>query len=107
MDRRRNERFEVDQEVSVTLLGDRELTMPGKLVNLSGRGLGLEVREPLAAGSAVKIDSGDNLFVGEVVYCKPSGARFQAGIELQEAIRNVSGLRELMEQLFAGVGEGR
>lgn len=104
MERRNQARFQIDQDVEITLLGDRPRSLPGKLVNLSGRGLGLRVRDALPLGGAVKIEADDNLYVGEVVYCRPASPGFEVGIALEQALYNLTQLRALNDQLL-GVAE--
>jgi hypothetical protein len=61
-------------------------------MDLSGRGMRLLGRFPLAAGSAVKVEAADCLVLGEVCYSHASSAGWESGLELHHSL---TGLREL------------
>jgi hypothetical protein len=98
MSLRREPRFQIDQPVDVTVFGTPDLHLPAHIRNASGRGLGLEVAEPLATGTALKIVLEDAILLGEVIYCRREGDTWQAGIELEHAL---SGLADLASALDA------
>jgi PilZ domain len=106
MDSRQEPRFEIDQQISVILLGDSETVIPAKIVNLSGRGMGLECGLALPPGGAVKIELADTLLLGEVVYCRWRGGGYQVGIALEQVLYHTRGLTALAERLL-GVESGQ
>jgi hypothetical protein len=92
MNQRRELRFPVDQPVEVVVLGPSDVHFPCRVRNASGRGIGLEVPEPLATGMALRINLVDTILLGEVIYCRAQDGGWYAGVELEHAIY---GLAEL------------
>lgn len=100
MESRQHPRFEVDQEVTVTLLGALEITFRGVVVNASGKGLCLRSSQQLAPGAAVKIELTDMLVLGEVVYCRRQGEDHCMGITLDQALDHTRDLAVLAARLL-------
>jgi hypothetical protein len=84
--------------VAITLFGEPEIRLSGRIRNLSGRGIGLEVEGPVATGTALKVELDDALLLGEVIYCRPDGSSFYVGVELEHS---VCGLAELSHMVNA------
>jgi hypothetical protein len=99
MDSRQEPRFEADQEVAVTLLGDVETVFSAKVINFSGRGMCLLSNQAIPSGSALKIELPDTMLLGEVIYSRPQGGGHQAGIELEHALYRTRDLAVLAERL--------
>ena len=106
MDSRQEPRFEIDQEISVTLLGESEVVIPARIVNFSAKGIGLISSHPLPPGGALKIELADTLILGEVIYCRSDGSRYHAGIIMDQALYNTRGLAAFAERLL-GVPSGQ
>jgi hypothetical protein len=102
MESRQEARFEVDQEITVTLLGEVESTFAGKIVNVSGRGMCFLSSQELSAGAAIKIELSDTMVLGEVIYCRRQEAHYQAGIALEQALYHTQDLAVLAERLLGG-----
>lgn len=100
MERRAAVRVDMDRPASLTVLDDSDAAaIPGRIVNASGAGLGLDLEAPVAPGAAARVDCGESLFLGEVKYCRAQGAGFQAGVRVDHAIYGLASLaRELMEE---------
>jgi hypothetical protein len=98
MNQRLEPRFEVAQEVRITLFGEPDIRLTARIRNLSPRGVGLEMQGPVAAGSALKFELDDTLLLGEVIYCRDDGDSFYVGVELEHAL---FGLGELADTLRA------
>jgi hypothetical protein len=92
MKERRDPRFEANQSVWITLFGDPDIQLPARVKNVSGRGLGLELDGPVAAGSALKLELDDTLILGEVIYCRRNESAYYIGVEIEQAL---AGLAEL------------
>src|SRR5689334_10025216 len=92
MDQRRELRFQVNQNVRVTVLEPARAGIDGKIRNASGRGIGVELPERLAPGTAVKLDLDDSFLLGEVIYCRADGESWYAGIELEHALFGLAAL---------------
>ena len=74
------------------MFGETDIRIPARIRNISGRGIGLELEGPVAAGTAVKIEVEDALLLGEVIYCRKDEASFYLGVEIEQAL---TGLAEL------------
>jgi hypothetical protein len=96
MDKRREPRLATDQFVNVTLLGDRETRLKARVLNSSGRGVGLSVPVPIVPGTALKIEIEDAVVLGEAIYCRTSGLTYFVGVELDQVL---VGLTELARKL--------
>ncbi len=92
MDKRREERFAADQDVTIAILGERPSRQKGRIRNTSGSGLGIVVETEIPAGTAVRIELADAILLGEVMYCRPSPTGNFLGIQVEQALR---GLEEL------------
>jgi len=86
MNERREPRFEVEQEIPITIFGEPDIRLPARIRNFSPRGIGLEMKGPVAAGSALKLELDDTLLLGEVIYCRDDGDSFYVGVELEHAL---------------------
>jgi hypothetical protein len=96
MEQRREPRFETDQPVEITVLGDLEVRLAARVRNASGRGLALETTEAVAPGTALRIDLDDAVVLGEAVYCRPGSGTHLIGVELDQVL---CGLAELGRRL--------
>jgi hypothetical protein len=89
---RRDARVQVDETAWITIYGEIDKRVPGRVRNISGRGIGLEVGERVGTGSALKIEVGDVMMLGEVIYCRPEGERYYLGVELDQAVHSLMAL---------------
>ena len=94
MEQRKHPRLEVNQSITVTILGGRAVGVgfPAVVRNASGVGLGLEMAEPVAPGTALKIEFEDSLLLGEVVYTRPLENSTLVGVRLRETLRGFAEL---------------
>ena len=101
MENRREPRFEADQIVGITVLGESEAQLEARVKNASGRGLALETAGPVLPGTALKIEFKDSVVLGEAVYCRNGKSTYLVGVELDQVL---CGLTELGKKLqeFAG-----
>lgn len=97
MDRRQEPRFETDQPATVTLLGEGRFTRPAVIKNVSGRGMRVQLDEPLPLNAAVRVDAGNMMLLGEVCYCEPDGRFHAIGIMLEQVLHESPGLFPLIE----------
>jgi len=80
------------------VFGKVETRIPGCTRNASGRGLGLEVGEPVAPGTPLKVEIPDGFLLGEVIYCHSRDGRFYLGVELEQALYGLAELARLMNE---------
>src|SRR5215471_1249370 len=92
MHARRDARVEVDQAAWITIYGETDRRVRGRVRNTSGRGIGLEVGEPVGTGSALKIEVGDVMMLGEVIYCRTESEQYYLGVELDQAVHSLVAL---------------
>ena len=104
MNQRRESRFEVNQSVAITLFGSPDIRLVGRIRNLSGRGIGLELEGPVAPGTALKIELEDALLLGEVIYCRQDEASFYVGVELEHALTGLSELSRMVNAFAEPAG---
>lgn len=86
MNRRNRLRFSTDMIAMITGVEEPGISMKGRLHNLSAHGLSLIVPGELPTGIAVKVEWGNSSVQGELVYCKPYGSEYRAGLEVEDAI---------------------
>ena len=65
------------------------------MLGLEGHVLQLKVPEQVDIGSAVKVEAGDTLSLGEVSYCRPEGDGYVICVDLMQALHNVGELSRL------------
>jgi hypothetical protein len=96
MQQRSEPRFAADQAVWVTLLGTVKTRIQGRVRNISGRGIGIEICQAIGTGTALQIDISDGLLLGEAIFCRQEGDHYFVGVELEHALY---GLAELAKAL--------
>lgn len=110
MERRTTRRTPVSiQAVLSTLHEERGGARQGPPVDVlleevSGRGARIRMPLPLRPGTLVQVQTGDDLFLGEIVHCRGEAGAYLAGVEVDCVLRAVSGVRALMQALL---DEGR
>ena len=98
MDQRREPRFEADQSIVVTILGEQPTRLAARVRNTSGRGLGLAMSRAVNPGAAIRIEIDDSVVLGEAVYCRGESEGYFIGVELDQVL---VGLTELSRRLSA------
>jgi hypothetical protein len=98
MENRREDRVPVEKPIALTILGDPEIRLVARVKDATARGIGVITAEALSAGAAVKIEVGDSIFLGEVMYCRPMDKSFFAGIELTQVLTGLAALSRLAEE---------
>jgi len=98
MNQRREPRLQIEQFLWITFFGEPDIRLPARIKNVSARGIGLELQNPVSVGSALKIELDDSLLLGEVIYCRDDGDSFYAGVELEHML---CGLGDLAQALAA------
>ena len=100
MDSRSQPRLETDEPVHVTALGECDTKFLGRITNSSPRGIGLVVDRRVPLGSAVKVEWGHTLLLGEVRYCRAEGDGFAIGLDLEHALYHTEELARLARRLL-------
>jgi hypothetical protein len=86
MNRRNRLRFSTDMIATITGVEEPDISMKGRLQNLSAHGLSLIVPGELPTGITVKVEWEKSKVRGLLVYCKPYGNEYRAGLEVEDAI---------------------
>ncbi|MBZ5625307.1 MAG: PilZ domain-containing protein [Acidobacteriia bacterium] len=107
MNKRREPRFEADQSVVVTVLGDHELRHAALVKNASGRGIAIEMPAAVAIGAALKIECDDSILLGEAVYCKAGPGSHLVGVELDQMLCGLTELGKRLQEFAAEAPSGR
>lgn len=105
MDRRKETRFPSNQSVKLTLLNidpNEEKVFDANLLNISGRGMSLETPLSFEINSAIRVDIGQQVFLGEVCHCQPAeNGAYLLGLYCKETMKDkdlYQMYRALMEQ---------
>jgi hypothetical protein len=98
MDLRRQLRFKSDMQAKVTNLDCPGDPIVARLLDVSTYGVGLVLSSELPPGTAVKVEWGSTVLLGELIYCEPRGQEFVAGLEVEDAIYDSSELERIGER---------
>ncbi len=80
VDQRRKPREPLDLPVILTVLPNMEISIPGRLTDVSHSGLGLSVAEPVPPGTWIAAEWGDTIALGSIVYCIETNGEYHAGM---------------------------
>ncbi|MCS6952430.1 MAG: PilZ domain-containing protein [Bryobacterales bacterium] len=103
MERRSEPRYDLSGPADVTLLTDNPVSLQGRIINLSGRGMRVWLPQAVPAGAAVRVDVAGAMFLGEVCYCNPDGNGYAAGFQLEHVLSMSEELAALMRALEQSV----
>lgn len=99
MERRQEFRVPTDKPVAVTLFTEPELRLQTRVRDVSPLGMAIEAPQRVAPGSAVKIEIGDDLFLGEVVHCRvlaPAG--WLLGLRFTQVLSGLAALNLMVRE---------
>jgi hypothetical protein len=95
-----NERRALDRYPAYFSFVATDLVVSGFIVNISKSGLCVIVPLHMDLGQVVKMEIGDSVLCGEVLYCQPAGDSFRAGIKLQPPLTEATGVWELLQAML-------
>jgi hypothetical protein len=90
IEHRRSERFKVGCAAVVTVFGGE--TLQGTLTNVGEGGAQLRLNQRVPPSSLLKIEYGDCILMGEVVYCQAEGSSCLVGIKVEHALFGLAAL---------------
>jgi hypothetical protein len=99
-ERRRHPRFEQNEEVRLTLLGENGHSTDAKIVDGSTSGMRVEAVCNLHPGDLVKIEGQDTLLLGEVLHVQKFRGKTYFGIEVTRALYGLADLGRLNSSLM-------
>ena len=106
MSLRSEARFSPNQVICITVFGEPDRRLRAVIRNVSARGVGLVLKDPVAVGSALKFDLEDSMILGEVIYCRRDEESYYVGVELEQALRGLAGLARALRE-FSDSPSGR
>ena len=86
MNRRNLTRFKTDLTVNLTCTEVKSYKGKARLADLSTHGLSIILKDKLPVGAIVKVEFGESIFDGELIYCKPHGKEFIAGLQVDDVV---------------------
>jgi hypothetical protein len=92
-------RLGYEQEVTIRELGGGR-SVRATLQDLSGRGAGLVAVEAMEVNTAVRVEYGDRMLLGEVCYCVAEGERYRLGLQLRHSLAHLADLARLRARLL-------
>jgi hypothetical protein len=92
--------LEANEPVQVTVLGQAEVRFAARITNCSGGSLELRSGRPVARGTAVKVEWGETLLLGEVHHCQDHAGGFTVGVSLEHALYHTEELARLARRLL-------
>ena len=101
MDSRRDVRVPVNRPIVLTVLGEPEVRVSATVKDASSLGLGLIAENAVKTGSAVKIEIGDAIFLGEVVYCREGDQASFVGVRLSQVLSGLAALSKMVQDFEA------
>lgn len=100
MDRRIDERFPTNLDVTVTDISAPEHCAAGQIVDISRSGVCANLSLRFAAGAVVKAQLADCVLFGHVIYSN-EGPWFRTGIEVVRVLMGESDLSRLLNGILA------
>ena len=108
---RRFDKNDVERRKEVRILGATPVTvkvlgilpqppMAGRVLDMSGSGLRVEVPLPIPCGASVRVETADTLMLGDVCRCEPRGDRYAVGLMLSHSLDRLLDLERLNRALL-------
>jgi len=96
LEQRQDQRHQLSQAASVSVLGAASQVLQGQIRNVSKGGTQLQLDQPLGTGSLLRIEYGNNLLLGEVVYCQQELTGWVVGIRIEHALSGLTAIADAM-----------
>jgi PilZ domain-containing protein len=102
MERRKQPRVNIDQEVTVTILGTPDSSpFAAAAVEISGSGMRILSPVPVPYQAAVKVQAGDLLLLGEVIRVESGKQGHMLAVKLQHSLEMWGDLYRLNDAIGA------
>ncbi len=88
IDMRGGKRVPAFESVRAVVLGEPEVSIGAQILDVSDRGLGMNLDTEVTVGSQIRIDIEDATLLGTVRYCRPSDDGFAVGLLLEQPLRD-------------------
>jgi len=86
MNKRNRLRFSTDMVATITGIDEPDISMRGRLANLSAHGLSLILPGEIPSGITVKVEWGESQVQGKLIYCQSYGNEYRAGLQVEDPI---------------------
>ena len=98
MEQRKESRLRTGTVVTIRVLGrmagpSQEMQISGKIIDVSGSDVRLELPLPVPSGALLEITGGNSFLLGEVYRCEPTGAVYTAGVRVSHIVSSLDELR--------------
>jgi len=100
MERRADERFKVQFETRVTVLGDQRHSALGRVTDISNSGISVDLPFQLEAGDLVELEMADSTLYGQVVYSHKESSLFRTGIEASRVLLGGTELSSILQRVL-------
>jgi hypothetical protein len=100
---RTEQRFSAVENVTATILGHPDVTVPCQILNFSKSGMCISVAEAISEGKIVKVEWSDNFLVGRARHATSEAGGVQVGIELLYCSQWRGAVREILAEAEAEV----
>jgi hypothetical protein len=110
MERRADERFEVQFETRVTVLSNERHSALGRVTDISNSGISVDLPFQLAAGDLVELEMADSTLYGQVVYSNAvysnaaysnkDSSLFRTGIEASRVLLGGTELSSILQRVL-------
>jgi hypothetical protein len=97
VDQRQTERRRLNHQATVTVVGPSGQVLEGEIRNISEGGTQIQLEEPLAPFTLVRIEYDDNLLLGEVVYCQAEQIGWLIGLRIEHGLFGLKALSAALE----------
>ena len=95
MDRRYEDRYQTNRDVTVTDIENPDRVATGQILDISKSGVCAELSLRLTVGASVKARVGDHTLFGHIAYCDGTHT-FRTGIEVAQVLVGESDLSRLV-----------
>ena len=103
IDRRQSSRLPAEDSVMLTCLSAGPIPntpLPARIVEKSDYGMRIEVSDPIAPATLVRLDLADTLVLGEVAWCAKVGDHHEIGLRMEQSLQHLGDLRRLVSSLL-------
>ena len=87
------------QDVQLTVLGEKGWSGFGRFVRIEAQSVTVECESAVRSGTALRLDTGGALLLGECSRCEVHGLRFEVHIRLEQVIPSMSDLAKLVSAI--------
>ena len=98
---RTEQRISALENVTATILGHPDVTVPCQILNFSKSGMCISVAESIDAGQIVKVEWSDNFLVGRARHSTTDETGVQVGIELLYCSQWRGAVKEILAEAEA------